>query len=294
MESRRMKKPPPGSQRGSIYPQDDDPLCCCEYRNRRGDRAHILQCCCACDEFDQAADNLFRGEGVSGDSVDEILRELDDRLRLPLPGGAWHIGVPGAAPWVVLPFLLIVGAVSARGLLLAAVGLLPSLYWWHHRTLRLRRRSSLLCSWMLASLAFEALLYSRLSLSSAEQAAFAIPLLTTLALFVLIKRIDPAHLPADAAVADANGAAARAVRCAVCGVHVPRYDHYCAWVDEPIGACNHRAYASTTACTQHRHPCLAACYPSPPLYPSATRARTGTSPSWSACCSRVLSARGSF
>ena len=232
------------SARPQIYPQDDDPLCCCEYRNRRGERAHVLQCCCACDEVDQAADSLIRGQAVSRDHLDEILSEIDDRLRLPLPGGAWHIGVPGAVPWVVLPMILLIGAVSARGLLLATLALLPTLYFFHRRALKLRRRSTLLFSWMLASLAFEASLYAAVTRgvapTSTAQATFGVPLLMTLTLAGVLKRLDPVALRGD--IADSDSACGRSVRCPVCSVQVPRYDHYCSWVDEPIGAANHRAY----------------------------------------------------
>uniref|UniRef100_A0A7S2DAC2 Palmitoyltransferase n=1 Tax=Haptolina brevifila TaxID=156173 RepID=A0A7S2DAC2_9EUKA len=60
-----------------------------------------------------------------------------------------------------------------------------------------------------------------------------------MALFAMCKRVDATS---TAGVADVQGAAARAVRCRVCRVLVPRYDHYCSWIDEPVGAVNHRAY----------------------------------------------------
>jgi hypothetical protein len=31
----------------------EDPLCCCEYRNRRGERAHVLGLCCDCEDLDR-------------------------------------------------------------------------------------------------------------------------------------------------------------------------------------------------------------------------------------------------
>ncbi len=33
----------------------EDPLCCCEYRNRRGERAHLLGLCCDCEDVDRSA-----------------------------------------------------------------------------------------------------------------------------------------------------------------------------------------------------------------------------------------------
>ena len=128
--------------------------------------------------------------------------------------------------------------------------LLPSLFWWHRRSLRLRRRSAFLLSWMLASLGFETLLYALalrfgfLRQSSAATACFGAPLCLTLILFVFLKRIDPTSM---AGVADSSGASARSHLCAVCAIRVPRYDHYCSWVDEPIGSANHRAYLAFVA-----------------------------------------------
>ena len=236
--------------RAPHYPQSDEPLCCCEYRDRHGHRATILGFFCACDELDQAADRLLTGRGVSGEAFDELISEIDDRLRVPWFGGAWHIGVPGALPWMLLPWLLLIGGISARFLLLCLALTLPSLLWWHRRTLKLRRRTGLLYSWMLASLAYETCLYAIalrfewLAQSSAATAAFATPLMLALLLLIIIRRVDPTCVEA---IADADAATSRTHRCAVCGVRVPRYDHYCAWVDAPIGAANHRAYIAFVA-----------------------------------------------
>ena len=233
----------PGSgKRLAHYPQDDGALCCCEYIDRHGNKAHFFGLLCACEDIDQAAENLIRGDGVGTGQLDEIIAEIDDRMRVPFPGGAWHIGVPGAVPWVVLPPLLLLGAISARFLVLAAISVFPILFWWHRRSLRLRRRTALLFSWMLASLAYETLLYALCMphrQSELASAGFATPLTFTLFLLILVKRVDPTSCDD---IADAEGAAARTNRCAVCCVRVPRYDHYCAWVDEPVGSANHRAY----------------------------------------------------
>ena len=229
------------------YPQDDSPLCCCEYTDRHGNRSHIFGLLCACEDIDQAAENMFTGKGVGKGQLDEIIAEIDDRMRVPFPGGAWHIGVPGAVPWLVLPFILLFGGISARFLIIAAASLFPILFWWHRRSLRLRKRSVFLFSWMLASLAYETLLYALCMphrQSELASASFVTTVLLTIFMLLLVKRVDPTSC-ADAC--DAAGAAARTYRCAVCSVSVPRYDHYCAWVDEPVGAANHRAYLGFVA-----------------------------------------------
>jgi len=228
---------------GASACEDNDPLCCCEYVNRRGDRAHCLACCCECDALDQAADSLFSGRRVGNDRIDEILADLDDRLRLPTPGGAWHLGLPRAVPWALLPPLLLLGSISARTLLLAGLLLIPSIFWWHFRALRLRRRSQFLLSWQLASLAWECavILVVLPAAPDAGTAAFAATAATTL---LLLARCKAGDVSSTGGVLDAAGASSRAVVCPVSGVWVPRYDHYCAWIDEPVGASNHRAFVA--------------------------------------------------
>jgi palmitoyltransferase len=226
---------------------DEDPLCCCEYFNRRGERAHCLACCCECDALDQAADAIFSGRRPGKDRIDTILAELDDRLRLPTPGGAWHVGLPRAVPWAVLPPLLLLGSISARTLLLAGAVLLPSVAWWHFRTLRLRRRSQFLLSWQLASLACECAVILLILPATADAGtlAFAVAAAATL---LLLARCKLCNVSSLAGIADAAGASARAVVCPVSGISVPRYDHYCAWIDEPVGAANHRPFVLFLVC----------------------------------------------
>jgi palmitoyltransferase len=233
----------------AAYPQDDtSPLCCCEFFNRRGERTHVLQMCCACEEFDEACDLWVRGSRVGHDRLDEIFAEFDDRMRLPLPGGAWHVGLPAVVPWLLLPLHVLLGSLGVRCFCLSAVFMLPSLLWWHMRTLRLRRRTRLLPSWLLASLAFTHLVYWCKGVPHAQPAAAAAVLAAldaaALGCLWLVHATDPSS---TRRVADAAGAEARAARCAICGVQVPRYDHYCTWTDAPIGAANHRAYLGFVA-----------------------------------------------
>ena len=239
----------PVRRASAAYPQDDtSPLCCCEFFNRRGERTHVLQMCCACEEFDEACDLWVRGSRVGRDRLDEIFAEFDDRMRLPLPGGAWHVGLPAVVPWLVLPLHVLLGSLGVRCFCLSAVVMLPSLLWWHMRTLRLRRRTRLLPSWLLASLAFTHLVYWCKGVPHAQPAAATAVLAAldaaALGCLWLVHATDPSS---TRRVADAASAEARAARCAICGVQVPRYDHYCTWTDAPIGAANHRAYLGFVA-----------------------------------------------
>ena len=109
-------------------------------------------------------------------------------------------------------------------------------------------RSNFLPSWMICSLACETFVYMlalRPAQSTQATLSFATPLLLTLACFALLKFTDPSSC---VGIIDIDGARGRGATCRVSLVHVPRYDHYCTWVDEPIGAANHRAFLSFVSC----------------------------------------------
>jgi len=218
------------------------PLCCCEYMNRRAERVHVLQLCCACEEFDMAADMLVRGETVDTGACRSVLAEIDDRLRIPMLGGAYHIGIGASLPWIIMPILLLTASVSARGLALSALALLPCMIYAHVALLRMHARSSFLYSWMMASLtllASNAVLKSdQIGLTVGSASFHSLPLLGALCLLGHCR----AAPPSAEGVADLAAACERATRCPIFGEVIPRYDHYCGWIDRPIGSANHRAY----------------------------------------------------
>ena len=84
-----------------------------------------MQCCCACEEIDEAASLLFSGQAVGHDHIDQIVREIDDRMRVPMPGGAWHIGLPAAIPFFLLPPLLLMASISATAQAAAPLQAVP-------------------------------------------------------------------------------------------------------------------------------------------------------------------------
>lgn len=244
-------------RRGPHYPQDDDsPLCCCEYYNRRGERSHVLACCCACDELDAAADRLIRDWGLPSDHASEVLQEMDDRFRLPFPGGAWHIGFYGTVPWLVVPLILAIGAKSATLLVLDALFVVPFIVWCHRRGLKMRKRSRFLTCWMLASLAFESLVYGctvAQSLPTSACATWVALVIASLVFFGMCCVLDPSSTDG---VADAAGAVARAVRCPLSGQLVPRCHP---GPSKDIGASSKHFYHVSEAPTCHLGTTIFAC-----------------------------------
>ena len=227
-----------------------DPLCCCEYVSHRGERTHLLSICCNCEEFDTAFDKLLGGRGVSSDSFDAVLADCDDRMRCPNPaGGATRVGVAGVVPILVLPALGAIGGRSAAGLALAAVATLPTVLWWHRRMLRLRRRSRFLLMWLIVSTVLVLAVYeNRVPHDRFASQVFG-PLLfiATLSLARVLYTDPGCRALLGLGVADAAAAELRGARCPVSGVAVARFDHFCSWLDMPIGAANHRSYLSFVA-----------------------------------------------
>ena len=227
-----------------------DPLCCCEYVSHRGERTHLLSICCNCEEFDTAFDKLLGGRGVSSDSFDAVLADCDDRMRCPNPmGGASRVGVAGVVPILVLPALGAIGGRSATGLALAAVATLPTVLWWHRRMLRLRRRSRFLLMWLIVSTVLVLAVYeNRVPHDRFASQVFG-PLLfvATLSLARVLYTDPGCRALLSLGVADAAAAELRGARCPVSGVAVARFDHFCSWLDMPIGAANHRSYLSFVA-----------------------------------------------
>lgn len=239
--------------RGAAYarlPAADDgaALCCCEYVNSQGEVAHMLQLCCECDAFDRLVDSALSAAppGARREALAKAVAEIDSRIRFawPFGGGAVHIGLAGLLPPALLLAAGLAAAASFAGLALAALAL-PALAALAHRLLlRLRVRNGLLLSATLHLYTCFSLRYFWASFPrSGDLANAATIALGCSAALALGGARSPPRAPPPA------GSVARAHRCGVTGAHVRRYDHYCGWVDAPIGMGNHRAYVAFVALT---------------------------------------------
>ncbi|EOD21051.1 hypothetical protein EMIHUDRAFT_208177 [Emiliania huxleyi CCMP1516] len=92
-------------------PHDQDVeafFCCCEFVDQHGERRHLADAS-ALDSAGLAA----------------LLSDLDDRVRLPMHGGAVYLGFLGAAPLVAVPLLFRL-AISRFSRLLAVAVVAPA------------------------------------------------------------------------------------------------------------------------------------------------------------------------
>ena len=87
--------------------EEREPLCLCEYWDRKGRRRHILQCLCQCEDLDAAADDLVSGRGPSSDRLQNISATIQDRIRIPFPGGALRVELSAFPPIFLVPVYIL-------------------------------------------------------------------------------------------------------------------------------------------------------------------------------------------
>ena len=84
-------------------PHDQDVeafFCCCEFVDQHGERRHLADASALDSAVRHRRAPLCSPEGLAA-----LLSDLDDRVRLPMHGGAVYLGFLGAAPLVAVPLL---------------------------------------------------------------------------------------------------------------------------------------------------------------------------------------------
>jgi len=104
-------------QRESFDDQPQSHFCCCEFVDRHGQQGHLADA--------SALDKVLHGGSCTLETLRGLVYDLDDRVRLPMHGGAIHLGFCGMVPLLALPVLGATATRSARDLarLAAAVPL---------------------------------------------------------------------------------------------------------------------------------------------------------------------------
>lgn len=91
-----------------------EPLCCCEYENIRGEKSHILACCCDCDALDEAFDRCITCQKIPPRMQSSILNTIKDRCRLPgiFGHGAVRVRPDIAVPIVTVPLCIVIATIG--------------------------------------------------------------------------------------------------------------------------------------------------------------------------------------
>ncbi|OWF44792.1 palmitoyltransferase ZDHHC23-like [Mizuhopecten yessoensis] len=91
-----------------------EPLCCCEYENIKGEKSHILACCCDCDAVDEACDRCITCQRVPPRMQAKILKTINDRCRIPgiFGHGATQLRLDIIVPLFIVPLSVLVATMG--------------------------------------------------------------------------------------------------------------------------------------------------------------------------------------
>ncbi|XP_057209427.1 palmitoyltransferase ZDHHC23-A isoform X2 [Triplophysa rosa] len=254
-------------------PEPDDPLCCCGDIDQQREN-----CCCDCEELDDACERLLRGEADKPDIISRFISRFPDRLGLPCCAiGPVRLELSVLPPMVLLPGLLRVAAINC---LLGVVILtaLPGLvFWYYYVTHRRKRRTQFFLSLALFSLAYMYYLFLTEILPRGDVSNLQLVTATTGMVLTLISLVHTKRGPgfvrsqAQAMGLDSSSTAnqsknqsngeieekerwcpvcrlvrpPRAGHCRICGTCVLRMDHQCVWINSCVGQANHRQFLLT-------------------------------------------------
>jgi len=90
----------------------EDRLCCCEYRDLNGKSNHLLALCCNCQAIDESCERLVTCRRIPTDLWDQVVFVINDRLRIPCPGGARKVDFKKVVVFLIPPCALAISAVN--------------------------------------------------------------------------------------------------------------------------------------------------------------------------------------
>ena len=216
--------------------RSDEPLCCCEYYTREGERSHLLALCCDCVALDEAVDSLVSGGGVKPHLLPQILDTVEERLRLPWPGGAVPVPLGKTVPLVLVPGLIWLASLHLLTALLTFLLILPLLVCLTVRlVIRLRPNTKffLYCSYTTAATLFY--VYEVKCVGTFWDLPKLISWWENLVLVagMLGMFLSYRRLKTECPKLGSGGKL-----CRICGVSVVGRDHHCVWLDLCISSSN--------------------------------------------------------
>ena len=231
-------------------------------------RRHILQCLCQCEDLDAAADDLVSGRGPSKERLDNIGATIQDRIRIPFPGGALRVELSAFPPIALVPTYIATTLIAGRWQIfvhLATLGYVLKRSVDAVQSVE-AARTAFFTSWTVTSvLLFYAMWTFSLTGGLPENPLHPVSLLNHVPFLVClgsVAAIRGARIPrASEMIKRGSGAPSvapgsqrkrdcpvcgeappRSKHCRISGTCVDRYDHFCVWVGRAIGAHNRRPF----------------------------------------------------
>ncbi|GAB1602411.1 palmitoyltransferase ZDHHC23-like isoform X1 [Argonauta hians] len=272
---------------------DETVLCCCEYINQRGERSHILGCCCDCEDLDKAFDSCLCCKEIPSDTMNNLIATVSDRCRFPwcCGHGAIQVRLDVIAPVIVVPSCILISTIGPTTTIITLIAMPIIMFvcyqmWRRHhantrtkffsswanisillsyivfQTLVVGFRKILLWEFLLFFTAFLSMLYclyltkkqpgivvkSNLTNSTeTESASHYIHMDSSIMIpakdvtWIDSRPIEGLYLVTWCGFCNTRKPP-RSGHCYVCGCCISLRDHHCVWINNCIGANNHRVF----------------------------------------------------
>ncbi|BES94146.1 DHHC palmitoyltransferase [Nesidiocoris tenuis] len=234
--------------------RDGDFLCCCEFVDLKGERNHLLACCCNCHEVDACCERFVTCRRIPRTLLRKIFLTAVDRMRIPWRGGAVQISLDAVAPIFLLPMFVILAA-HGPWMSVVVFSFLPLfLLYAHFLFIKLKPQNHFFISWTITSTVFLFLsLHSMsgfLEIRNDEYYAFVV---ITFAVFLSLYRVkqreglcfvkEDQFMDGGEKCTECNILLPpRAYHCLSCDACIIKRDQHCAWLNCCIGQYNHFWY----------------------------------------------------
>ncbi|KAK3107111.1 hypothetical protein FSP39_007346 [Pinctada imbricata] len=154
----------------------EEALCCCEFEDEKGERSHILACCCNCEAVDQACDSFITCKGIPDDIAWRIIKTFEDRCRIPgfLGGGARKLPIGSTVPVIAIPLCLTIGTIGPifTCLVLLSMPICMLYFYGLWRRNSTRPRTQFFFAWGVVSVLMIAVCFELLVVPKAENILF--------------------------------------------------------------------------------------------------------------------------
>jgi hypothetical protein len=272
--------------------KDDPELCVCEYINNKDQRSHMIQCCCNCEAVDKLCTLIcccecLKNSNSYEDSDHETnlsensekptiaanfkraWSDIEDRLRVPYPGGARKINITFFLAWLYIFIFIFIGGLNIFFTFMCIIGL-PACSYAFFFWSRLTNRSygvklpffTSFNSYLMLFVLFNWFLNEEFSpvLTSSDKYRFNILILAIVFFHLWIHFSDPGKLTTGRAEKETNKLDKmrlvdentckkcmikrddQAGHCPECGKCIYKRDLHCYWLGNCIGYSNQKLY----------------------------------------------------
>lgn len=239
--------------------EDNSPLCLCEYYNTKNERSHILFCCCNCEAVDSICTNLICCDknNESNELIHNALDDIQDRLRVPCPGGAQKLDLDLLVSIIAICVIIFIGTINlpCSILVVLLVPVLLYLRFFNQRLNKSIRRITIayymsLLGMIITFILFNTHIQNELD-DNIYMNIYKLAFLTLIIFHLSLHYSNPGKvLQQNKTLSGFNRCNKCSIvksnestgHCNVCDYCIIKRDHHCFWIDNCIGNNNHRLF----------------------------------------------------